>query len=77
MAHATDYHSIQDIHKLKMSSQSKMQPQNAVEIVNNFLSSHAHWSLDSIVQYLTLTYKNDGVTREIISECVKYYINGV
>ena len=75
MAHATDHQSIQDISKLRKSSQPKIQPQNASEIVNHFLSSHAHWSIDSIVQYLLITYRNDGVDRKIISSCIKDYID--
>lgn len=75
MAHSTDYPSQRDLSNLRKSSQPKIQPQTPHEIVNHFLSSHAHWSLDSIVRYLLITYRNDGVDRKIISSCIKDYID--
>jgi hypothetical protein len=75
MAHPCDYASQSDIHALKKSSQPKIQPQNPYEIVNNFLSNHPHWSLDSIVRYCLITFKSDGVDRDVVSQCIKYYID--
>lgn len=75
MAHPCDYSSQSDITRLKKSSQPKFIPQNATEIVNNFLSNHPHWSLDSIVRYCLITFKSDGVDRTIVSNCIKYYID--
>ena len=73
MAHSTDYYSQKDLTNLRKSSQPKQQPQTSYEIVNDFLFSHAHWSIDSIVQYLTITHKG-AVTKHHISEGIKSYI---
>jgi len=74
MAHSTDYYSQQDLSNLRKSSQPKMQPQTPHEICSQFLIKHSHWSIDSIVLYLTKTYHNDGVSKKIISSCINDYI---
>ena len=73
MAHPTDHASVQDISRLRKSNIQKVQPQSAYEIVDHFLSSHAHWSIDSICQYLLITHKGM-VTKHHISEGIKKYI---
>ena len=75
MAHPTDYPSQRDISKLRKSSQPKIQPQTPHDIVNHFLSNHAHWSIDSISKYLLMTHKGE-VTKHHISEGIKSYIFG-
>lgn len=76
MAHATDYASMADIHKLKRSSQPlSYDNQNAYHLVLNFLRTNANWSIDSLVRYCMSQYADFGVTPQIIASAIKTYIN--
>jgi hypothetical protein len=76
MAHPTDYASMQDIHKLKKSSQPhSYDNQNAYHLVLNFLRSNPNWSIDSLVTYCLRQYSDFGVNRSIISQAITTYIS--
>jgi len=74
MAHATDYASMADIHKLKKYSQPKPIYDNSYHLVLNFLRTNANWSIDSLVRYCMSQYADFGVTPTIIASAIKTYI---
>jgi len=79
MAHPTDYPAQKDISKLRLSSNRNLGVEtyhgsHAQILVYNFLRANPNWAIDSLVKYLLHTYKEFGVTREIISDQIKLYI---
>jgi hypothetical protein len=77
MAHPTDYASIRDISKLKLSNRFidvPHLPTHGDTLVYNFIRQNANWSIDSIVNYCLQFYSEFGVDKQMIAKHMKSYI---
>lgn len=78
MAHPTDYASMRDISRLRLSNRPKIQSYqgtHAEVLIYNFLRENPNWSLDSLYTYCMNQYSEFGVTKSTIANQVKLYIN--